>query len=237
MSTTKIALLAGAVGMVAGGLIVGIAMNPSTSTKDGQGTIGAPVKQSNAETAELNPFSHVASIPANVDPASIRFEKLKTVDVASKTKVTTDPQHCKELQFRDPGTGCQTTTVEERVKAIEAKYSFNGLAMGSGESVPGRETFSVYFRPEEVVVDGPVEKLKLDDAAAIFQISTYRPMIEQKVVDKEHTKYCDGNYMDGAWVRTDSKCQDQVQFITKTVPSPNLTVQVDVRRPATVASR
>jgi hypothetical protein len=62
-------------------------------------------------------------------------------------------------------------------------------------------------------------------------------MIEQKVFDKEHTKYCDGNYMDGAWVRTDSKCQDQVQFITKTVPSPNLTVQVDLRRPATVASR
>jgi hypothetical protein len=69
---------------------------------------------------ELSPFTHVASIPAIVDPSTIRFEKLKTVELASKTKTATDAQGCKERQFRDPdGSNCQTTTVVERVKAIE----------------------------------------------------------------------------------------------------------------------
>ena len=124
---------------------------------------------------QLNPFTHVASIPAIVDPSTIRFEKLRTVELASKTKTTTDAQNCKDRQFRDPdGTNCQTTTVEERVKAVEATYSYSGPVLSAGETVPGRDTFSVYFRPEEVGVDGPVEKLKRDQAASFFQVSTYR---------------------------------------------------------------
>jgi hypothetical protein len=240
MTSTKIALLAGAVVVVAGGLILALRMNP-TSTNDGRGTIGAPAPAEAAKQAgqldQLNPFTHVASIPAIVDPSTIRFEKLRTVDLASKTKTTTDPQKCKDQQFREPdGSNCQTTTVEERVKAIEAIYSFNGPVISAGESIPGRETFSVYFRPEEVGVDGPVEKLKRDQAASFFQISSYRPMVEQKVVDKQHSHYCEGNYVDGNWVRKDPKCQDQVLYINQTVPSSNLTVQVDLLHPATVAS-
>jgi hypothetical protein len=228
MNTTKIALFAGAAAVIAGGLVVAIRMNP-TSNKDAAGTIGAPV---NAKLGEVNPFTHEASIPVGVDPSTIRFEKLKTVELASKTKTTTDLQRCKELQFRDPdGQGCQTTTVLERVKAIEATYSFNGLEMASGESSPGRETFSVYFRPDEVSADGPVEKLKRNDAASMFQVTTYRPMVEQKVIDKAHSTFCAGNYVDGNWVRTDPNCQDQVKFVAQTVPSPYMTVQVDLRQP------
>lgn len=231
MKTTKIALFAGAAVVVAGGLVLAIRMNPSTSTKDGAGAMGAPVKTSNVKQGEVNPFTHEASIPVGVDPSSIRFEKLKSVELASKTKTTTDPDRCKELQFRDPdGSNCQTTAVLERVKAIEATYSYNSLELGSGETVPGRTTFSVYFRPEEVAADGPVEKLRRDDAASMFQVSTYRPMVEQKVIDKEHSHYCAGKYMDGVWVRTDSKCQDEVQFVTQTLPSPYLAVQVDLRQ-------
>lgn len=231
MKTTKIALFAGAAVVVAGGLVLAIRMNPSTSTKDGAGAMGAPVRASNVKVGEVNPFTHEASIPVGVDPSSIRFEKLKSVELASKTKTTTDPERCKELQFRDPdGSNCQTTAVLERVKAVEATYSYNSLDLPSGETVPGRTTFSVYFRPEEVAADGPVEKLRRDDAASMFQVSTYRPMVEQKVIDKEHTHYCTGNYMDGVWVRTDSKCQDEVQFVTQTLPSPYLAVQVDLRQ-------
>jgi hypothetical protein len=237
MNTTKIALFAGAAVVVAGGLILAIRMNPSTSTKDGEGTIAAPVKQNNAQMNEVSPFTHVASIPVGVDPSTIRFEKLKRVELATKTKTTTDLQRCKELQFRDPdGSSCQTTTVEERVKAIEARYSFSGLELTTGEGIPGRDTFSVYFRPEEVDADGPVEKLKRDQAAAMFQVVTYRPMVEQKLVDNKHSHYCEGNYVDGNWVHSDPKCQDQVQFMTQTVPSPYMTVQVDVRHPATMAT-
>ena len=228
MNTTKIALFAGAAAVIAGGLVVAIRMNP-TSTKDAVGTIAAPV---NAKLGEVNPFTHDASIPVGIDPSTIRFEKLKTVELASKTKTTTDLQRCKELQFRDPdGQGCQTTTVLEKVKAIEATYSFDGLAMSSGEASPGRETFSVYFRPEEVAADGPVEKLNRNQAASMFQMTTYRPMVEQRVIDKEHSSFCEGNYVDGNWMHKDPNCQDQVKFTSQTVPSPYLTVQVDVRQP------
>jgi hypothetical protein len=236
MTTRKIALFAGAAVVVAGGLVLAIRMNPSISTRDGHGTIGAPAPVEAVRPAgqpdQLNPFTHVASIPAIVDPSTIRFEKLATVELASKTKTTTDAQDCKERQFRDPdGTNCQTTTVVERVKAIEATYSFNGPVIGAGESIPGRDTFSVYFRPEEVRADGRVEKLKRDQAASFFQVSTFRPMVEQKVIDNQHSHFCKGNYVDGDWVRKDPKCQDQVQYTSQTAPSPYLTVQVDLRHP------
>lgn len=231
MTTAKIAVFAGAAVVVAGGLVWALRMNPSI--KDGHGTIGAA-----GQLDQLNPFIHQASIPAIVDPSTIRFEKLRMVELASKTKTVTDVQNCKDQQFRDPGgtNFCQTTTVLERVKALEATYSFNGPVIGSGESIPGRDTFSVYFRPEEVGVDGPVAKLKRDQAASFFQVSTFRPMVEQKVIDKQHSQFCEGNYVDGNWVRKDAKCQDQVQYTNQTVPSPYLTVQVDLRH-STIASK
>ena len=236
MTTKKIALFAGAAVIVAGGLVLAIRMNRPTSTNDGHGTIAAPVAVAPVKQAgqleQINPFTHVASIPATVDPSTIRFEKLRMVELASKTKTTSDAQDCKERQFRDPdGSNCQTTTVVERVKALAAMYSFDGPALSTGEATPGRDTFSVYFRPEEVGVHGPVQKLKRDEAASFFQMSTYRAMVEEKVIDKEHSHFCEGNYVDGSWVRKDPKCQDQVQYINQTVPSPYLTVQVDLRDP------
>jgi hypothetical protein len=236
MTTTKIALLAGAAVVVAGALALVIRMNPSISSTDGHGAIAAPVEvRQAAQLEQLSPFTHVASIPAIVDPSTIRFEKMKMVELASKTKTTTDTQDCKERQFRDPdGTNCQTTTVVERVKALEVAYSYSGPVIGSGENTPGRDTFSVYFRPEEVGVDGPVGKLKRDQAASYFQVSTFRPMVEQKVIDKQHSQFCEGNYVDGGWVRKDPKCQDQVKYISQTAPSSYVTVQVDLRR--TIAS-
>jgi len=236
MTTAKVALFAGAAVVVAGGLVLAIRMNPSVSSRDGHGTMGAAalieVAKPAGQVDQLNPFTHVASIPAMVDPSTIRFEKLRTVELASKTKTTTNAQDCKERQFRDPdGTNCQTTTVVERVKAIEATYSYDGPAMGAGETIPGRDTFSVYFRPEEVRADGRVEKLKRDQAASFFQVNTFRPMAEQKVIDNQHSHFCAGNYVDGNWVRKDPRCQDQVQYISQTAPSQYLTVQVDLRQP------
>lgn len=234
MTTTKIALFAGAVVVVAGGLILAIKMNP-TSTSDGHGTIAAPSAAARPGDP-VNPFTHLASIPATVDPSTIRFEKLKSVELASKTKTTTDP-NCTDRQFREPdGTNCQSTTVEEKVKAVEAVYSFNGTVIAAGESIPGRDTFAVYFRPEEVGLDGPSDKMKRDQAASLFQVNTYRGTVEQKVIDKANSHFCEGSYVDGSWVRKDSKCQDQVQYINQTVPAPYLTVQVDLRHSAGAAS-
>jgi hypothetical protein len=238
MTTTKIALFVGAAVVVAGGLVLAIRMNP-TSTNAGHGTIGAPVEvaRPTGQVEQLSPFTHVASIPAIVDPSTIRFEKMKVVELASKTKTTTDARKCKEKQFRDPdGSNCQTTTVQERVKAVEAIYSYNGAVISAGESIPGRDTFSVYFRPEEVRADGPVEKLKRDQAASFFQVTTARPMVGQNVIDKQNSHFCEGNYVDGNWIHKDAKCQDQVQYTNQTVPSQYLMVQVDLR-PLTVASK
>jgi len=238
MRTTKIGLFAGAAVVFAAGLLLGIKINPATSTTEGAGAIAALVKPASPKLDEINPFTHLASIPAGVDPSTIRFEKLRNVELASKTKTTTDPQRCKELQFRDPdGSGCQTVTVLARVKAVEAQYSVSGLDLGTGESVPGRQMFSVYFHPEEVAIDGPVKNLKRDQAAALFQVNTYRSMVEQKVIDNAHSHFCPGNYFDGNWVHTDAKCEDQVQYTSQAVPSPYLTVQVDLRNPATAATR
>lgn len=240
MTASKIALFAGAALVVAGGLVFVIRMNPSISTKDGHGTMVAPVQavQQTGQLDQLNPFTHVASIPATVDPSTIRFEKLRTVELAAKTKTTTDAQNCKDRQFRDPdGTNCQTTAVLERVKAVGATYSYSGPVIAAGESIPGRDTFSVYFRPEEVGADGPVNKLKRDQAASLFQVNTSRAMVEQKVVDKQNSHFCEGNYVDGIWMHKDPKCQDEVKYISQTVPSPYLTVQVDLRNSATIASK
>jgi hypothetical protein len=232
MTTTKIALFAGAAVVVAGGLILAIRMNPSTSTNDGHGTIAAPVRGLD----QLNPFSHVASIPATVDPATIRFEKVRMVDVASKTKTTTDP-NCKDKQFRDPdGSNCQSVSVEERAKAVEATYSYSGALISAGESVPGRDSFFVYFRPEEIGVNGSVDKLNREQAGSLFQVSTSRPLVEQKVIDKQNSHFCEGSYVDGSWTRKDPKCQDQVQYINQTVASPYLMVQIELRHPTAASN-
>ena len=235
MTTTKIALFAGAAVIVAGALVLAIRMNPSASTSDTHGTIAAPVAVATVRQAgqlnQINPFTHVVSLPATVDPSTIRFEKLSTVELASGTKTSADAQDCKDRQFRDPdGSNCQAVVVVERVKALAATYSFSGPALSSGEAIPGRDTFSVYFRPDEVGIDGSAKKLKRDQAASYFVMSTYRATVDQKVIDKEHSHLCDGNYVDGGWVRKDPKCQDQVAYTSQTVPSPYLTVQVDLRQ-------
>jgi len=234
MSKTQIAIFAGAVVVVAGALVFTMRNNqPATSTKEGQGIIGT---RPDVTTAAIDPFTHTVSIPATVDPATIRFEKLKSVELASKIETTTNTTDCKERQFRDPdGTSCQSVKVIERVKALEASYSYVGPELSAGETIPGRQTFSVYLRPEELSLDGPADKLKRDQAAALFHVNTFRSMVEQKSIDKQNSHFCEGNYVEGNWIQKDANCKDQLQYVSQMVPSPNWTVQVDVLH--SVASR
>jgi hypothetical protein len=234
MNKTKITLLAGAAVIVAGGLVMAIRMNAPASTQDGRGTIGAIPVQPSLDR-ELDPFTHVASIPATVDPKTIRFEKLKMVDLASKTQTITNLQDCKERQFRDPdGTSCDAVKVLERVKAVEVDYSYLGPEYSAADEIvrANRQTFSVYFRPEELPVSGQFEKLNREQAESLFQLSSSRSVVQERVIDKEHSHFCEGNYVDGNWVRTDPKCQDQVQYTTRTVPSEFWAVAVDIQHPA-----
>jgi len=232
MNTTKITLLAGAAVVIAGGLYFAMRVNTPASTADGRGTIGVMP----SPTRELNPFNNVASIPATVDPATIRFEKLKMVSLASKTQVNTNAQDCKERQFRDPdGSGCETVKVLERVKAVEANYSYIGPQWSTAEGeiiAPTRQTFAVYFHPEELPATKLADKLNREQAESLFAVSTSRPMVQEKVVDRQHSRYCEGNYVDGNWIQKDSGCKDQVQYETRTVPSEYWAVNVEVRHPA-----
>jgi hypothetical protein len=70
----------------------------------------------------------------------------------------------------------------------------------------------------------------------MFQVNTYRPMVEQKVIDKDHSHFCAGNYVDGNWVHTDPNCKDQVEYTSQAVPSPYLAIEVDLRNPAALAT-
>jgi hypothetical protein len=238
MNKTKMMLIGCAAVLIAGVVIVATRMNAPVTTTDGRGAIGAVPGVASTER-ELDPFTHVASIPATVDPKTIRFEKLKTVQLASKTQTSTDPQDCKERQFRDPdGSGCTSVKVLERVKAIEANYSYIGpqIATGEGEIGPTRHTFAVYFRPEELSVNGPVEKLNREQAESLFQFSTSRPMVQQRVIDQQNSHFCEGNYVDGSWVQKDSTCKERVQYMNQAVASQYWAVEVGVRHPV-VASR
>jgi hypothetical protein len=236
MSNTKIALFAVVAVIIAGGLVLAIRMNAPASSAEGRGTIAVPIQPSHDR--ELDPFTHVASIPATVDPSTIRFEKLKMVDLASRTE-TTKAADCNERQFRDPdGSNCESLKVLERVKAVEADYSFIGpqTSTGEGETGPSRQTFAVYFRPEELPVTAHVAKLNREQAASLFQVATSRPMVQERVVDKQNSHFCQGNYVDGNWVQTDTNCKEQVQYATHSVPSEYWAVEVDLRHP-TLASR
>jgi len=235
MSNTKITLFAGIAVIAAGSVVVAIRMNTPASTNEARGAIGVLP----STNQDLNPFNHVATIPATVDPKTIRFEKLKMVEVASKTQVTSDPQDCKERQFRDPGgSSCETVKVLERVKAVEATYSYIGpqISSGEGDVGPSRQNFSVYFRPEELPANGPVAKMSREQAGSLFDTSTSRPMVAQRVIDNQSSHFCQGSYVDGNWVQTDSKCKEQVQYTTRTVPSTYWAVEVSLRHPM-LASR
>jgi hypothetical protein len=180
--------------------------------------------------SNIDPFTHRAFIPATVDTSTIRLEKVKMVDLASKTENTMAPG-CKEKQFRDPdGSNCEVVKVLEHVKAVEADYSFIGpqLGTGEGDTRPNRQTLAVYFRPEEVPVSGEVAKLNRE---SLFQVSTSRPIIQQRVVDEQNSRLCKGNYVDGNWVQADPNCKEQVQYTNRTVPATYWVVEVDVRHP------
>lgn len=234
MSKTKITLFAAAAVIIAGGSVIAIRMNTPASSQDGRGTIGAVPAQPSLDR-ELDPFTHVAYIPATVDPKTIRLKRLKTVDLASKTQTITSSQDCKDRSFRDPdGGNCEAVKVLERVKAVEAEYSYLSpeYSTTEGEVVPAnRQTFSVYLHPEELPVSEPVEKLNREQAESLFQVSASRPIVQEKVVDKERSQFCEGNYVDGNWIQKDPKCQPHVEYTTRTVPSESWAVTVDIAHP------
>jgi hypothetical protein len=110
----------------------------------------APASGPVTQTQNLNPFSHVALIPANADLKSIQFEKIRPVKVPTAIRYTMDAHQCELISSPDPGgsVACQYAQTESPVPAYEANYSYSGEPLASDEQANRKYTFAVYFRPE-----------------------------------------------------------------------------------------
>jgi hypothetical protein len=182
---------------------------------------------------DLRPFTHFASIPADSDPASIKFEKVKATKVFTERKSAMDPGYCYDLQFRDPGGSMYCPSVQEGSPALayEVTYSFTGQPLASDEYGNRNFTLQVYFRPQELpqelrtaISTGKVKRAEL---ATYFNVATSRMPIRKAITDEANSSFCDGNYMDGNWIQKDPKCQDKVSFNIVTIPSDYITVRVE----------
>ena len=186
---------------------------------------------------DLYPFTHTAFIPADSDPASIKFEKVKATKVFTEWKSTIDPGYCYDLQFRDPGGSMYCPYVQQQSPALayEVTYSFTGQPLASDEYGNRNFTFQVYFRPEELpqVLRTAISagKVKRAELATYFNVATSRMPIREAVIDEANSSFCDGNYVDGNWVQKDPKCQDKVSLKVVTIPSDYITVRVEPASP------
>ena len=190
----------------------------------------------------LHPFTHFADIPEGSDLSSIRFEGVKMVRVATESKSTTDLNSCEEGAYRDLGDSmhCPYIQLQSLSPAYQVTYSYIGQPMASDEYGSRYFTFSVYLRPDEL---GPAVWKKLSgrhalakaDAAGFFEVTTYRAAAPQVVIDKAASTFCDGDFIDGLWTHTDTKCEDKIYSKTIIAPSSYITVKVDPAAPASRA--
>lgn len=188
--------------------------------------------QAGEHIADLQPFLHVASIAAGADVSTIRFENARLVQAPSKIRVTNDAGSCSLEAFRDPGGSfaCSATQTVETVAAWEVTYSLTGQPLASDEYGGRYFTFRVYFRPDELPRDAQAAlakgRMNRKDVAAYFVMSANRETVSQIAINASRSHLCDGNYVDGAWVRNDAVCKDEVNVATVRTPSSYITVKV-----------
>jgi hypothetical protein len=190
------------------------------------------------EVTDLQPFTHVAYIPADADLSSIRMEGIKAVKVATRLRSVTDTNYCDYVyRFAEPGgsMSCPQATNESPVPAYRVSYSYKGQPMASDEYGRTSFTFSVYFRPGELdpgllraLLSGSTSR---STAAEFFQLTSSRSSVRQTVIDRVHSRFCAGTYLDGNWIHTNPKCQDTVAYKVIASPSPYIAVKVNPASP------
>jgi hypothetical protein len=200
------------------------------------------------EITDLHPFTRVVYIPVGADLSSIKFERVKTVKVATKRKFITS--RC-EVGYQEPGGSmyCPYIQDESPAPAYQVSYSFSAPPMASDEYRNTRFTFSVYFHPQDLE---PAVSRTLsaggsgrEDAAVYFKVTTFPGFVQRTAIDEAASTRCDGNYVDGMWTHTKPTCEDHFTYTTVTAPSNYVTVRVDPTSPrsamsakdATVSSR
>ena len=198
-------------------------------------TAGALASTRNGDVVEitdLQPFTHVAEIPVGSQTSSIRIEGIKLVKIATKRRTLTNDVYCNQ-PWAEPGGSmfCPRITDESPVPAYRVTYSYRGQPMASDEYGNPNFTFSVYFRPDdisprlrELVASGKVRRAEL---AELFDIATSRERVQEIVIDQANSTLCDGNYIDGNWVRTNPKCEDRIVYRRVAMPSSYIRVEVN----------
>jgi hypothetical protein len=182
---------------------------------------------------DLHPFTHVAYVPVGADLSSIKFKGVKAVHVATKLRSVTNTGYCGEGWAEPDGAkDCPHTTMESPVPAYQVSYSYNGQAMASDEYGNIDFTFSVYFGVDELSAE--VRKVLASSgtrqtaAAEFFRFTTSGDPARQLVIDQANSTFCDGNYADGNWIHTNTRCEDQVTYMSATSASTYITVRVDL---------
>jgi hypothetical protein len=179
------------------------------------------------------------------DLSSIRFEKIRTVKVATKERSETNSDYCDERLMTEPGGSmyCPLITLDSAVLAYKVTYTFTAPPMASDEYGNTSFTFSVYFSPDDIspslrqaLSSGKVSRA---EASQYFRISASRDSARQVIVDEAKSTLCEGNYIEGHWSHANPKCQDHIIYKNVASASPYMTVKVDAvpaRLPANVVA-
>jgi len=193
----------------------------------------APAKDgAAAQITDLQPFTNIAEIPVGSDLASIRFEGIKLVKVATTRTSITDQRYC-EAGFPEPGGSMYCPFVQDGslAPAYRITYSYTGPAIGSDEYGDTRFTFSVTVRRLDVspAVLQMMSAHKINRAAAAkdFRLSTFRGLVPRVAIDDANSVFCAGNCIDGLCTHTDRNCEEKVTYKTVATPSDYVTVRVD----------
>ena len=190
-------------------------------------------KEASIKIVDLAPFTHVSYIPVGADLSSIRFKGIHAVRVATKERSVTNLHYCDERLTTEPGGSiyCPRITLDSAVPAYRVTYTFTAPPMASDEYGNTSFTFSVYFRPDDIspslrqaLSSGKVSRA---DASEYFRISASRDSARQVMIDEANSTFCQGEYIDGNWSPTDTKCQDHIVYKRVASASPYVTVKVD----------
>jgi hypothetical protein len=201
------------------------------------GSISTDQQSTTVRVQELHPFTHLASIPADSDLSSIKFESVKKVNVATRRRSVIDVRYCEETAKRDSGDSmrCPSEELEAPAPAYEVTYSYHGQPLASDEDGDRYFRFSVYLREDELspAVRKMLSEKKPVRAAAkdYFSLNTSRETVAGAVIDEAASTFCEGNFVDGSWARTDRRCVDKINTKASIASSAYITVRIDSASP------
>jgi hypothetical protein len=138
---------------------------------------------------DLQIFTHVAYLPAELNLSSIRIEGVNAVKVATERRTVTNARYCDQPGSEPEGSmHCQRSIDQSYVPAYRVTYSYRGQPMASEEFGSTYLTFSVYFRPDEIspeiraaLLNG---KIKPTAAVELFELAKCRGSLRQIVIEK-----------------------------------------------------